>query len=449
VSAVEESWRREGRFWVPGHESKVFGWIDYAPARGIAVHLFESPFPGSAMEAHPVEVLHGESLDGWPFSLLSGERSPPPTITPSNIRTADLVFETLVQGTHVTSPQEVTGTMVRVGLSGLSDLLRGGGFGEPLLAASADHECVDHQTVEMVWGSLQLFAAGIQTKWSRDETRIAVRTHAQLAFDEEVPMSAVDAAVEPLRDLIAFATGRPSYVTSLELLGARDTPSSHWQHRREFKVIRRPNHDPALVPRGRLPLLLNPGSLPDGVNVIGAWYALRNELGPVWPLFFSTQTDPWLRPESQLLNLAAFAEGYHRTLHDAPPLSTEDAAKAVEAMLDVLPDDQQREVFKGALSHANSQSQRARIRWLTKRACTIFDAWNLDVREFASQVVDSRNWLTHWGNRGRDTREGADLARLASRLYLVLAINIELDLPLDPSQVASQVATRLELIGMP
>jgi hypothetical protein len=443
VSELERNWRQEGRFWLPGSDAKSAGWIDYRPDRGVAVHLLESPLPATPMDEYRLDVLHGESLDGWPWSLFDGELVGPRTITPGNARTADIVFDTLVRGGHLDGRADVVGTIASVAIHGLRELLRGGNFGAALLSVTADEECSDQLIVEMPWGSLRLLAAGTQTKWSRDETRIAVRAHVQMHFDCPLGLSDVEALVEPLRDLVTFARTRPSHLTRLALLGeaqpGRRTP--------EFAVIRRPDSDPKDADTGGPPLILNPAIVPDPHALMRAWFELRERLGPVWRLFFATTVDPWLTLESQLLNLTAFAEGYHRALHDKPPLTEHDAATAVAAMLDTLSEERTRKVFRGALDYANSQSQRVRVRWLARRAAAALPDWHFDVARLTTQVADTRNWLTHWGERGEHVCEDEELEQLIARLYLVLAANVLLDLGLDEGNVVEQMGMRMQLLG--
>jgi len=406
------------------------------------VHLLESPLPAGPMDAFHVDILHGESLGGWPWSLFDGELVVPRSITPSNARTADIVFETLIRGGHFTDLESVTGTIARFAVHGLRELLRGGDFGEPLLSVTVDEESHDQLIVEMPWGSLQLVAEGTQTQWSRDETRMAVRAHAQMQFGNALPLSAVDALVETLRDLVIFARTRPSHLTGLMLLGEAGAA----ERAGEFRVIRQPESNPQETRTSGPPLILNPAMVPDVYALIRAWFGLREKLGPVWRLLFTATVNPWLMPESQLLNLTGFAEGYHRTLHDEPPLSDDDAATSVQAMLAALNDERDRDVFRGALVHANSQSQRARVRWLARRAAAALTEWGLDVARLTSEIVDTRNWLTHWGERGQYVCEGNELTRLISQLYFVLATNILLDLGLDEENVAAQLALRMRLM---
>jgi hypothetical protein len=453
VSEILDPWTQEGRFWLPEQTAKTYGRIDYSPEHGLLVHLPESFLPRAELREPPAQVaaLHGETLDGWPLTLLDGVIVPPRVMTLSTQGVDDLTFETLIRGRHVVDADEVVGTMASVGLGGLREFLRGGRVEDtPLVSTHPEDRDGGHCSVAVPWGKVALYASGGPSRTSRDEVVYVVSAHAQLEFAEEATLGQVDRAVAPLRDLITFSTRAPSVVSSLQLLGAKDPPDAHWQHHRRFKIVRPPEIAPEFLPKSdRYALLLNPATLGVGADVIARWYELRETLGAVWSLFFSTLSDPWMSPESQLLNLTSFAEGYHRVLHDKPPFADEEATAAIEAMLASLPDKRHRDHYRSRLQHTNSQSQRARIRWLTRRALDVAPVWELNPPVLCSQAVDTRNWLTHWGDRGDHVQEGDDLVRLCRRLYVILAINILLDLGLDEDDAALQLGSGLRLGGLP
>ena len=452
MSESEEPWTQEGRFWLPGSDEKTYGHIDYAPEGDIIVHLVKSPLPPSDVGDAPasVQTLHGETLDGWPFSLLNGAVVRPRVLTRATQGISDLRFATLVRGPHVNEADEVVGTMAHVGLRGLREFLRGGLQDQALLATSPEDEQGDSVSVEMPWGSLGLYIAGGPTHLGQNEVRFAVRAHAQIEFHDETTLWRVDELVEPLRDLIAFSTRRPSTVTGLQLLGASNEDGVHWQHRREFKVVRVPEAPPDVrAPSDFCALMLNPATVAQGGDIIASWYELRASLGPVWPLFFATLADPWMTRESQLLNLTSFAEGYHRTLHDVPPLSNAEADAATCNMLAALRTAAHRKHYLSRLRYANTQSQRARIRRLTGRALKVAEVWDLDVDVVCAQVVDTRNWLTHWGDRGEHVQEGDEIVLLCRRLYVILSINLLLDLGLNIEDTRRQIGSGLRGQGLP
>lgn len=109
-------------------------------------------------------------------------------------------------------------------------------------------------------------------------------------------------------------------------------------------------------------------------------------------------------------------------------------------MLEALPDDRHRDVYRVALDFANSESLRQRIEWLADRAQDLRPDWDVDTARLAQQVSQTRNWLVHWGRRGSHVREGKGLADLTGKLYFLLVVNVLLDLGMDEEAAAQQVA---------
>ena len=452
MAETDTTWRHEARFWLIGDEDdKRPGHIGYSPQSGPIVHLPKSmldPFdPDDRSPAVP--LLHGETLDEWPFTLLGGRVLPPDVIRLDTQHSADIAFAELIRGPHVEDRREVSGRTAHVTITHLKDFLRGARFDTPLLAADPEDRAADHRSVAMPWGSLGLFAAGGPDSMGPDHISYRVSAHAQFHFDDELPLDEVDELIDGLRDLVAFSARRPTVVQGLTLFDTGRELSDDWRHRPEYEVIRAPHVNPDRTQRPPYALLLNPATVPSGPDVIARWYALRDDLGPVWSLFFSTLADHSLTTESSLLNIASFAEGYHRTLHDEPRLTDDEAEVARATMLAALPDDRHRDVYTAALGYAHGQSQRARIRWLARRAAKLLPGWELEVQDFTSKVVDTRNWLVHFGDRGDQVQEGDDLAILAERLYVVLVANILLDLGLDDEIARHQIGSGFRGQGLP
>jgi ApeA N-terminal domain 1 len=173
-----------------------------------------------------------------------------------------------------------------------------------------------------------------------------------------------------------------------------------------------------------------------------AWFALHRQIGPVWQLLFSTLQRTTGLLENRFLNLVAFAEGYHRAMHDQPPLTPEQAKAATKAALASIPDSKTRRVYRDALAHANSQSQAQRVSELTGRCLAVLDAWELDTAAFTREVKDTRNWLNHWGKRGKHTHDdGPGLSILVAHLEVILYANLMLDLGMTDLEVAKAIGS--------
>lgn len=100
----------------------------------------------------------------------------------------------------------------------------------------------------------------------------------------------------------------------------------------------------------------------------------------------------------------------------------------VDAMLDVLPASGNAKTHYGdRLRHANSQSQRQRIRWLIERASTADDRLADHARSVTARLVGWRNDHTHLGSEST-TPPLDDLLLLNEVLSYVIEANILLDL---------------------
>lgn len=447
-------WTEDARFWLPDDSENVcYGHLRYAPDRGPEVHVMDSPLvPGYGRPAiSEIPVFYGESLGGQPFTLLGG------FLTNASEKfggggpggsTADALFATLVRGAHVSSIDDVSGGEAVAQIHGLLELLLGGRVGKPLLRVAAEKDSHDQIVVDLPFGTL-ILSAGAGGSFSRTERRHTLSASALVRFDDELRLPRIDRLLAPLRDLIVFGTREPSYISDLRLLPPKTTPPEVVEVERyahELRVIRARDVELSVERTSSYyALWLNPATVPDAGQLLLSWWDLRERLGPVWTLLFGTLQRPGLPLENQLLNLTAFAEGYHRTLHDERPLTAEEAKAAVDTMLAVIDEKRIRDVFRGALTYANAQTQRKRMRWLAKRACRVIDAWDLDVSNFCNELADTRNWLTHWGDRGEHTQEGAGLVRLIARLDLVISVNVLLDLGLDDQVVAEQIGSGTRL----
>ena len=453
----DEDWEEEGRFWLPDDARKYYGRIDYAPSRGPGVHLLDSPLgqrdPNEIRPPRP-RLLFGETIGGTPFTLFDGWVVGSTSYgfgTHSKGNAANAIFNTLVVGEHFDDISEMTAPAAWVSLQGFREFVMGGSVDRPVLFITAGADREESLDVALPEGRLVL-RAGSRSRHRREESAAEVVAGAYFDFESEKGLDVVDDAVDTLMDLVVFATRHPSWIHRLKLL-RRDAP----EPAPDLAVFRQPVVEPN-VPQGTsayYSLIFNPARAADApapegpAALIQEWYALRERLGPVWSLYFATLQRPELPLENQLLNLTAFAEGYHRTEHDEIPLSPEEAGEHVKAMLHVLPGKRERRVFGPALRFANSQTQRQRMRWLAERATDVLDMWELDVDEFCAQLADTRNWLTHWGERGANVQSGEGLVALMLRLDLVLTVNLQLDLGLDEDDVATQVGSGLRLSGLP
>jgi Apea-like HEPN/ApeA N-terminal domain 1 len=451
----DEAWIEEARFWLPGQGGKSYGRLDYAPDRGPGAHLIDSPLAERDRDASPEEIpaLHGETLGGQPFTLLDlwvvGHQRWWGAGDGGN--TVDVLGSMLVRGAHIDSDSDLHATNATVKLDGLYELLTGGAVDQPLFALSAGPDAHAHLEVSLKGATLRL-AVGAREQIGRHRQSAELEASAHLKLDKRLSLADLDDQfLLPLRDLIIFAGNLPSWIQQLSIADLTDMDERSPETLAAGRLIVRPPEvpRPPRVSSSYYSLMLNPGSVGDAAATLRNWFLMRKRLGSVWPLFFTTLARQELPIENQLVNLAAFAEGYHRALHDHPPLTTDEDKEACQAMLGVIGAKRQRRIYRQALLYANSQTLGERTEWFAIRAVEVLSSWDIDVELLAREVSHTRNWLAHWGQRGKYVRDGDDLVVLLRRLELVLRTNLLLDLELTREEAAHQVASGMRLARLP
>ena len=429
----------EGWFWQPDQsDMRFYGRLENSPPDGPTLHLVDTNLLSGNEPPEPVQVLFGQTLSGVALSVHGFYPTHWTAAVAGGSNTLDGFLQTLIAGGWPETPAELAGYGFTARLHGLRETLSGG---------SVDGGLLNPRAGERGQGEGLQFELDDRTTLAlevSEERRVSrVREHkeafavAHLLLKEPMTLGEMERSyLEPLCDLVAFATRRACFVQSLRLPASAEGIAA-------LHVVRTPYPKPdARSGRDVYSLALNLARIPAPEETLRAWFALHRRIGPVWQLLFSTlqRTEELL--ENRFLNLVAFAEGYHRALHDQPPLTTEQANAATKAALASIGDPETRRVYREALAHANSQSQAERVSELTSRCLAVLDARELDRAAFTREVKNTRNWLNHWGKRGAATRDdGAGLSLLVARLEVILYANLMLDLGMSDLEVATTIGS--------
>jgi hypothetical protein len=429
----------EGWFWQPEQsDTRFYGRLENSPPDGPTLHLVDTNLLSGHEPPEPVQALFGQTLSGVPLSIHGFYSTQWGAAVAGGSNTLDGFPETLIAGGQPATPAELTGFGFTARLHGLRETLSGGSMDGGLLNPHAgEHGQGERLQIELDDRAKLELVVFEERSVSRVREHKEASASAHLLLQEPMTFAEMERSyLEPLCDLVAFATRRACYVQSLRLPASRKSIEA-------LHVVRTPYPRPdARSERDVYSLALNLADLPEPQDMLRAWFALHQRIGPVWQLLFSTlqRTDGLL--ENRFLNLVAFAEGYHRALHDQPPLTPEQAKTATKAALEAIDDAKTRGVYREALAHANSQSQAQRVSKLTDRCLAVLDAWELDGAAFTREVKDTRNWLNHWGKRGVATRDdGVGLSVLVARLEVILYANLMLDLGMTDLEVAKAIGS--------
>jgi hypothetical protein len=289
--------------------------------------------------------------------------------------------------------------------------------------------------VEMNGAVMQLL---VESRQTGTRYRTVEETHASInvTLPEPMPVSAWrDLWIGPLRDLMVFANRERSV---LESLSGHRGPAEAGSHVRIFE--RRETRPGPETQRSFYQRDLLPAGVIDTSELLRKWFDLHARLGSAAGFLFGTLNSAAMAIENEFLNLMAFAEAYHRILHDERPLSKSEHRRFRRAMIEALPDDPSvRGLYERDLKYSNRQSQRDRIAWLVARAEEV--SWPDGLAdELTATACDTRNWLTHWNDRGKNVVEHRDLALFNSRLLYVIESNLLADLLHEDEKVSSCLA---------
>lgn len=173
------------------------------------------------------------------------------------------------------------------------------------------------------------------------------------------------------------------------------------------------------------------------VAAVGRWYDLRDELAGAGNSLFGTINRRHRTLEPDLLSVLSVVEGYHRARFDQLVVDEKEHKVAVETMMDALPEHLV-ENYRKRLTYANEQTQRKRVRAIIERAePVVFQAsgWT----KLVNPLIETRNFLTHWGEKSDDVLDGEDLWLALKRVEIVLRINLMLDLKIDPVDIQGSI----------
>lgn len=416
----------------PPGQAKAQGRLHYDPEDGLLAQLSNGWLSG-IREVERWPALQGETFSGRVLTLLD-------TFTREWQASADrgrarIWAGMLAVGVEIESPEELRFKQISFGLRGMRDWLSGGWSQlSPALqpSSASDYKYVN---VSIQGVTLQFFlekrpSGGGRYRWT-EETISGVN----ICAPEAIPINRWHSEwIDPVRDLMTFANREVAIIERLSGSAEPDSPESV-QIFEQAEAVVRPRTNFSFYQRDLLP-----AGIIDTAELIQRWFDLHASIGPSSALFFGTLNSRGLPVENRFLNLMAFAEGYHRLLHNEPPLEEDEHRTARETMIAALPhDERMRRHYRLELKYANRQSQRERMRWLVERA--ELETWPRSLAaKIVSRCCDTRNWLTHWGEKGRHVVGDADLAELTRQLTFVIEANLLDDLLKDDEQVCQCLA---------
>ena len=193
-------------------------------------------------------------------------------------------------------------------------------------------------------------------------------------------------------------------------------------------------------------LFLYPSVADELDQIMVNWFQSYEMFAPAINLYFAARAREDVFLDTRILWLTQALEAFHRGISDETELNEEEFQSKVASILRNCPDATDRTWLKGKLQFANQLTFRNRMR----RLLAPFDNWFGDQRErekFASQVVATRNYLTHHDEATTSNRaiEPSDLIQMLNKLDALLQMHLLQQLGIDPSRIDAMVGNSWRL----
>jgi hypothetical protein len=171
------------------------------------------------------------------------------------------------------------------------------------------------------------------------------------------------------------------------------------------------------------------------------WFDKWQSLQPVYDLYFGTLYHPSMYLQHEFLSLAQAIESYQRRTQNGEYLSHQDYEYVYEALVAAIPQELEsdfRVSLKERLKYHNEFSLRRRLRAVLERCGDITTSLIDDDERFVDDVVNTRNFLTHYDESLKaKAKSGGALYWLTRKIGFLLEISflMEIEIPVKTIKV--------------
>lgn len=423
----------------------AFGHLKYEPDAGIDLELFEWQGMLSSAAESSAPVLFGQSLDGVPCTVFDALEVNRQSHLPGAHSKGEWRSSVMAHGAWIEDRSRVPVHKLVVTWRGLAEWIsskwRVSGEGGRAISPESDPLAIDLRDGTRLTVAFD--------RWQRNG-----EFHEDAELVASVTVEPVDPSalgelearyVSPIKSLVLFCTEEQTVTESLTLFGLDgDDSSLVAEARHSVEIVGQDASRPLVVKHNPFNHLLMPFAAwpADPAALFQRWLDLHGKLGSAADLLFATLNNPPPYIENRFLNLMTFAEAYHRTLHDTPPLTLDEHKAATEQMLESL-SAPLRSHYGPRLQYAYEQGLRSRIKFLFRRAESAVQ----HVKDWRSaglpdSLVVTRNALIHRAGEEGETLEGGSLFWATRRLLVVLQVNLLFDLEMPLDNISACIAQR-------
>ncbi len=404
---------------------------------------------GKGQSSDKVEALHGFTEAG-PCTLFQVSELDRPGLTDYSTEIAITATtyraSCCVLGLHLSSLTEPCLNLARFTVSGISEWLP---------RATTEEWGSDHVFLKVPMSAMEMLAIQFP------QGELKVKSYPQVASGP-----GPNERISSSKAYVEIKTNQPSSLSWILQVGSRlenlfslilgcslalETVSVYSQGK-SGTVVARTNHEPELPNRSDA-VRYTPGELSRSLSI---WLDESDEFEFVENLVLGVLRKGTLFVETEFLTLAQALEGFHRV--SVPPFHVDNATK--RKLRRLIAEVLRKEAVEVAiakrmcesLAHANEISFRSRLKELCEKlSAPLLASMRIDVDEFASEIITTKNFYTHLGGslkrRKIKPKLGLELFPLNQRMRALLRALLLLRVGLAEEAISAVIvrdATRYE-----
>jgi len=410
-----EKFEYKGSWWLPEDpDRKVGGILKFSPDEGIRLELTDLLESNNhlSLGAFAPELIFGKTAEKGKVTLYHCLE------TRHHAATSEIVCELAILGSHVDFQKDTF-------LSMHAESRELDFWANFKWVELSDWRCVrwhipDKLNACLNDGTRVALWAVIEHSWTSvpAEVRLRRKTFVEVTPASPSPFERCLGLLQTMLDLVSLGLLRPAIPS--EIVGVLNPQEEKVEI--VYKFPRKYSSNKALLnPAQTLFTCTDISNHFD--EFIRRWFDLNDRLRPVLNLYLATLYAQEMYVESYFLNIIHALEAYHRLAIGGQDLPEDEHQKRVSEIINSAPS-QWRQWLKEQLKYSNEKRLRSRLMEICEKSQSVTKKLigsKKKVKHFISQVVDTRNYLTHYDPAYAEKAvHGRQLFYLTQRLKVLL-----------------------------
>lgn len=274
---------------------------------------------------------------------------------------------------------------------------------------------------------------GYTSHFGVDEISLSQQAYIKFVLSKRSAFDRCSELIKTFQSFLTIAMMKPSSQISITAIKNTSTKTNSKIRSKHIKIFYSPllSFDPKKVFAHEMLFTLR--DIEGRTNqFIRNWYEKYEMLKPVYDLYFGNLYSPFSFAENRFLNLAQAIETYHRRVYGGKYQDDPSYLDGLyKTFISAIPSDLDREfrdsLVNGKFRYANEYSLRKRLTKLLQKYSSSLPIDFLDNKneriKFIGQVVDTRNYLTHYDENAKNkVPKDTEFSILEQKLKLLVEI---------------------------